>query len=131
MELIQLQNQIKIFENAYKTLEEAFSQSQLSELEKDGVIQRFEYNIELSWKTLKNVLIYEKIDFIFSPREVIKESFKLWFISSIEVWEQHLDVRNQMTHTYSAYHSKNNFLYIEKNYKSIRILLKCLQSKYL
>ncbi|MBT3726362.1 hypothetical protein HOG21_01300 [bacterium] len=40
-------------------------------------MQRFEYTIELSWKTCKMFLIYEKLDFLPAPREIIRESFKL------------------------------------------------------
>jgi len=59
MELERLQKQICFLEKAYKTLEEAMSLKVLSDLEKAGTIQRFEYTIELTWKTLKNILKYE------------------------------------------------------------------------
>lgn len=53
MELIRIKRQILLLEKAYKTLEEAMSLKNYSTLEQDGTIQRFEYTIELSWKTLK------------------------------------------------------------------------------
>ncbi|NCA21862.1 MAG: nucleotidyltransferase, partial [Crocinitomicaceae bacterium] len=49
----------------------------LSQLEKEGIIQRFEFTLELAWKTLKDKmeddgLILDKI----SPKVVIKEAFQ-------------------------------------------------------
>ncbi len=43
------------FENfckAIKQLEVALQQKDFSVLEKDGVIQRFEFTVELAWKTV-------------------------------------------------------------------------------
>lgn len=42
------------FERAFRLLQEAFEKdpSQMSDLEKEGVVQRFEYTFELAWKTL-------------------------------------------------------------------------------
>lgn len=40
------------FERAFRLLREAFEKdpSQMSDLEKEGVVQRFEYTFELAWK---------------------------------------------------------------------------------
>ena len=42
------------FTRAYTQLSQAIGNvDQLSDLEKEGLIQRFEYTFELAWKTLK------------------------------------------------------------------------------
>ncbi|WP_457564683.1 nucleotidyltransferase substrate binding protein [Caminibacter sp.] len=46
-----------------------------TEIEKDGVIQRFEFTIETFWKALRAILLYQGIE-CFSPRNCIKEAFK-------------------------------------------------------
>jgi hypothetical protein len=47
MELIKLQKQILLLEKANQSLEKVFNENKvLNDLEKDGVIQRFEYNVE-------------------------------------------------------------------------------------
>lgn len=49
------------FSKAYKLLNSVFEErniEELSMLEQEGVIQRFEYTYELSWKTLKDYLEY-------------------------------------------------------------------------
>ena len=47
------------FERAFRLLREAFEKdpAQMSDLEKEGVVQRFEYTFELAWKTLKDYLV--------------------------------------------------------------------------
>jgi nucleotidyltransferase substrate binding protein (TIGR01987 family) len=48
----------------------------LNQLEKEGVIQRFEYCFELAWKTTKDYI--EANGFLFAvvmPRQVLKEAY--------------------------------------------------------
>lgn len=90
------------FENllkAFTLLEEAVDAPGLSRLEMEGLIQRFEYTFELSWKTLKDYLEAQGILTNF-PREVIKESFKAGVLKDGETWLEMLEVRNQLSHTY-------------------------------
>ena len=116
MELKKLQRQILLFEKANNSLQKVFvEQENFSELEKDWVIQRFEYTIEISWKTLKKVLEYEQLNFTPAPKEIIRESYKLDYINSLELWDEFLDIRNQMSHVYSDYYSKDNFDFIKLN----------------
>jgi nucleotidyltransferase substrate binding protein (TIGR01987 family) len=44
------------FEQALSQLKSAVAQEPANDLERDGVIQRFEYTIELLWKVAKKVL---------------------------------------------------------------------------
>ncbi len=65
------------FENyhrAFALLREAIEQEKpLTQLEKEGVIQRFEYTMELAWKTLKDYLESENVVFDqITPRAVIR-----------------------------------------------------------
>jgi hypothetical protein len=55
------------FGRAFELLSEALRNgpSALSALEKEGVVQRFEYSLELAWKTLKDYL--EENGHIISP----------------------------------------------------------------
>ncbi len=74
----------------------------LSELEQEGVIQRFEYTWELAWKTLKDYLeneglVLQKI----TPKSVIVAAIEAKIINDHEAWMNALDDRNQMSHVYS------------------------------
>jgi nucleotidyltransferase substrate binding protein (TIGR01987 family) len=88
------------FDKAYKQLEQAIKDFKtLSVLEKEGLIQRFEYTFELAWKTLKDYLEAQEVEANF-PREVIKASFHYGLIEKGEVWMDMLEKRNVLAHTY-------------------------------
>ena len=90
------------FENlrkAFALLDEAAQRPELSRLEKEGLIQRFEYTFELSWKTLKDYLESQGVTATF-PRDVLKEAFRAGVIENGEVWLEMLEKRNQLSHTY-------------------------------
>jgi len=75
----------------------------LSMLEKEGVIQRFEYTFELAWKTLKDYLEEDGVVISpITPRQVIKEAFAAKVISDGAVWVNMLDHRNLLSHTYDS-----------------------------
>ena len=74
---------------------------ELSELEKEGVVQRFEYTMELSWKVMKDYLESENVVFDqVTPRTVIRTAFEANFINDGELWMEMLDARNLMSHEY-------------------------------
>src|SRR5947209_12114929 len=85
------------FDRAYVLLREALERKPeaLSMLEKEGVVQRFEYTFELAWKTLKDYL--EAGGLVISPltpRQVIKEAFAAKVVSDGGIWVRMLDNRN-------------------------------------
>jgi nucleotidyltransferase substrate binding protein (TIGR01987 family) len=91
-------------ESAFGLLEEALTDGtqDLSDLEKEGVIQRFEYTFELAWKTLKDYLEFSGIVMEqVTPRAVIKQAFAAKIISDGEMWITMLEQRNLMSHTYN------------------------------
>jgi len=91
------------FESAFMLLKGAFEKdiTEMSDLEKEGVVQRFEYTFELAWKTLKDYLIYGGIVFDqITPRMVIKEAFAARIIEDGQMWIDMLEQRNLMSHTY-------------------------------
>jgi len=99
------QQRFENFERAFILLRSVFnnkSMGQFSDLEKEGIVQRFEYTFELAWKTLKDYLEYtgtllEQI----TPRYVIKQAFAAKLIEDGQTWVDMLEHRNLMTHTYS------------------------------
>lgn len=95
------------WQQRFDNLAKAFSQlkdavndyENLSTLEKEGLIQRFERTFELSWKTLKDYLASQQETTKF-PREVIKTSFKYEIIDDGDIWMDMLEKRNLFSHTY-------------------------------
>lgn len=88
------------FDKAYKQFDAAVADSEkLSILEKEGLIQRFEYTFELAWKTLKDYLESEELSVNF-PKEVIKTAFQYGIIEDGEIWMDMLEKCNLLAHTY-------------------------------
>ena len=108
------------FERAFLLLREVMQiiqERKLSPLEQEGVIQRFEYTWELTWKVLKDYLEYSGIVFdIIAPRSVIKEAIAAKVIDNGDIWMDALDSRNKMYHTYSYKDFEKIITSIEKNY---------------
>ena len=88
------------FCKAFMQLEKAVQQKIYSELEQDAIIHRFEYTLELAWKTLQDYL--EELGFIDvkGPKLVIKQAFQNNIIANGNFWIEMLDDRNLTTHSY-------------------------------
>jgi nucleotidyltransferase substrate binding protein (TIGR01987 family) len=92
------------FDRAFVLLRDALENgpSALNQLEKEGVVQRFEYSFELAWKTVKDYLEQSGIVFpTVTPRQVLKDAFAAKVIADGQVWVDMLDHRNLLSHTYS------------------------------
>jgi len=105
---------INNFERALKRLEEAVKKAK-DDLDKDGVIQRFEFTIELLWKSFKAILNYLGIE-CYSPRSCIKEAFKAGIIGDDEIILDMLNDRNISSHVYSETTSEEIFRRIKEIY---------------
>lgn len=105
MQDIRWQQRFKNFQRAFSLLREAMEQdiSQFNQLEKEGVIQRFEFTFELAWKVLKDKMEHDglTIDQI-SPRAVVRLAFQAKYIADAEVWLRMIGDRNLMSHTYDS-----------------------------
>lgn len=90
------------YEKALRLLREALADvEKLSELEKEGAVQRFEFTIELAWKTMKDYLEYNGIVLAQSaPKPVVKQAFAAKIITDGQLWIDMLDRRNLLSHTY-------------------------------
>jgi len=97
------QQRFQNFEKAFILLREALEEvDQLSQLEKEGVIQRFEYAFELAWKTLGDYLKFQGMEITENtPRFIIKTAFRAKIIQDGEEWIKMLANRNIMSHQYN------------------------------
>jgi len=110
----ELQHSISILEKAYQTLEEGLKNAD-SDLEKDGVIQRFEYTFELLWKTIK-IFLFDYGIICKSPKECMKSAFKFGIVENEEAFLDMLEDRNRMSHIYSHEDSIEIFKNIKSNH---------------
>ena len=92
------------YSRAFLLLKEAveiMETRELSQLEKEGVVQRFEYTMELSWNVMKDYLESESVVFEqITPRAAIRKAFEAKLIENGDLWMEMLDARNSMSHKY-------------------------------
>lgn len=86
----------KQFENGVNT----YKLRQLSDLEKQGVIQSFEYCFEIGWNLLKDYLNFQGIYEVRGSRDAIRLAFKYGLIDDADVWLDMVSARNLTSHTY-------------------------------
>jgi nucleotidyltransferase substrate binding protein (TIGR01987 family) len=63
---------------------------------RDSVIQRFEFSVELSWKTAKKVMGTPTT----APKDLIREMAQNGYVSDVDTWLRAIDMRNLSSHTY-------------------------------
>ncbi len=92
------------FEKSYRLLASVMDidLNDLSDLEKQGYIQRLEMAFELGWKVMKDYLDFMALDIEYAaPRPVIKSAFAAGLIKDGQAWINMAQDRNLMTHTYN------------------------------
>ncbi|WP_375402666.1 nucleotidyltransferase substrate binding protein [uncultured Sphingomonas sp.] len=79
----------------------ALRAGQLSMLEREGLIQRFEYTWELGWKVMRDYLIDAAYGTkIMVPADVIRAANETGLIKDGDGWIKAQRSRNQMAHEY-------------------------------
>ncbi|WP_022964945.1 nucleotidyltransferase substrate binding protein [Denitrificimonas caeni] len=74
---------------------------ELSDLEKQGLIQVFEFVFELAWNVMKDYFLYQGNPAITGSRDAIRTAFKNGLIADGEGWMEMIKSRNQSAHTYN------------------------------
>lgn len=115
------------FKKAFLKLKDGANKAS-DELGEDGVIQRFEFTYELLWKTLKIFLRAKGVQ-AQTPRDVLKEAFKLEWLENEENFLNMMEDRNKTSHIYDETTSREIFKRIKSSYiPAIEKLLKKLAS---
>jgi nucleotidyltransferase substrate binding protein (TIGR01987 family) len=92
------------FKNAFGSLDEAVLLSRkrsLSDLERQGLIQAFEFTHELAWNLMKDWFDYQGNAEISGSRDATREAFRMGLIQDGEAWMEMIKSRNQSSHTYN------------------------------
>ena len=92
------------FTKALNTLRNAVSlakQRPLSDLEKQGLIQGFEFTHELAWNVLKDYLEEPGYQNIIGSKNASREAFKNALIEDGQAWMDMIKSRNLTSHTYN------------------------------
>lgn len=83
------------FSKAVRQLALAIAQPK-NEFIRDSVIQRFEFSVELAWKTSKKIMGTSTA----APKDIIREMAQSGYIDDVEIWLKSIDQRNLSSHTY-------------------------------
>jgi nucleotidyltransferase substrate binding protein (TIGR01987 family) len=102
MQVVRWKQRFNNYLSAYKLLGEAITLKQPSELETEGLIQRFEYTFELGWKTLKDYLEDQGFAEIIGSKDAIRIAYSNSIISNGEVWMEMIIDRNLTSHLYDS-----------------------------
>ena len=94
----------------------------LSELEMEGLIQRFEYTFELGWKVLQDFLKFKGYEFVQGPNGTLQDGL----ISDHDGWRRMAKARVTTSHTYNE---GDAIQIARKIYEEYSLLLKQLDTK--
>ena len=99
-----MDNQLNISSliNALKTLQVSLESPPKNDLERDGVIQRFEHTLEMSWKIIRKTLLQlGRTEVNNSPKPLFKSAYEEGFIDDVSAWLDFVDAKNKTSHDYS------------------------------
>lgn len=80
-------------------LEESLAQPK-TDITCDSSIQRFEFTLDLAWKTVKTYLEEYRGVRCTSPKGCFREAFQEGLIDNDPFWLELVDLRNETVHTY-------------------------------
>ncbi len=89
------------FSKALSQLTKFIEKGALNELEKQGLIQAFEYTFELAWNTLKDYFEVQGETNIHGSRDAFRLAFKRGLLANGETWMDMIKSRTLTSHTYN------------------------------
>ena len=110
---------IENLERALERLEEALAVSLDNPLAIDGTIQRFEFALELTWKTLRR-LLEVKGRSISLPRDALKEAYAAGWLDDEDKWLEMLRDRNETSQIYNEEMARRIYNNIKTNFPEMR-----------
>ena len=114
---------------ALERLREALQEPEANSLAVDGTIQRFEFVIELYWKTLRRLLADEGI-LANTPRESLQRAYQAQWLMDETAWLEMLQDRNESSHTYDEATARRIYTNIKRNFPELERTYTFLQQRY-
>ena len=103
MDDIRWEQRFKNHQKALARLGEAVKlagERELSNLEKQGLIQTFEFVYELSWNTIKDFYEYQGMVDIQGSRDAFRLAFSKGLVKNGQIWMDMIKSRQLSSHTY-------------------------------
>jgi nucleotidyltransferase substrate binding protein (TIGR01987 family) len=114
---------------ALSRLDESLSFDLSQPLVVDACIQRFEFCIELTWKTLKKCLAVEGIE-ANTPRESVQLAYSVHWINDETAWLSMLKDRNLTSHTYKEDLALEIYHRLPNHFEAMHSLYLLLNSRF-
>jgi nucleotidyltransferase substrate binding protein (TIGR01987 family) len=116
-------------EKAISRLEEAVNEPQVNDFVIDATIQRFEFVIELFWKTLKRLMYIEGIESSTPKDTLIKARENKW-LSDSDIWVQMLRDRNETSHVYNETKAREIYQHVHDYFPELKRVFLALKEKF-
>jgi nucleotidyltransferase substrate binding protein (TIGR01987 family) len=118
---VALEKKFRDFKNALQRLEEAVEKTKENvgkeeyTFFRDSTIQRFEFTLEIAWKSIKQFLLEHDGLECRSPKACMREFFSTGYLDEAQVslLLQMIDDRNLATHTYHESLADEIFSHVE------------------
>jgi nucleotidyltransferase substrate binding protein (TIGR01987 family) len=89
------------YAKALGQLSKFIEKKELNELEKQGLIQAFEYTYELAWNTIKDYFENQGETEIHGSRDAFRLAFKRGLVENGQAWMDMIKSRTLTMHTYN------------------------------
>ena len=80
---------------------------ELSDLEKQGMIQGFEFTFEMAWNVMKDYLEEQGITGIIGSKNAVRHAFNKGLIEDGQIWMDMIESRNLCAHSYDEETAKD------------------------
>jgi nucleotidyltransferase substrate binding protein (TIGR01987 family) len=100
------------YKKALVTLESAVELAKtrkLTDLEKQGTIQGFEFTFEIAWNLMKDFLEEQGITGIIGSKGAVRQAFNKDLLENGQVWMDMIESRNLSSHSYDEATAENLF----------------------
>jgi len=98
---IRWQQRFNNYTKAVSQLQKFIEKGDLNELEKQGLIQAFEYTFELSWNVIRDYYEFQGSEGIQGSRDAFRMAYTRRLISDGEQWQNMVESRIKSSHTYN------------------------------
>lgn len=101
MEDIRWIQRLNNYKKAFFQISKFIEKGELNELEKQGLIQAFEYTYELAWNVIKDYFEDQGETNVSGSKDAFRLAFKRGIIDNGDVWMDMIKSRALTTHTYN------------------------------
>ena len=120
---IRWQQRFKNYQKALRQLERFLKETDLNDMEEQGLIQAFEYTYELAWNTIKDYLVYQGITDVIGSRDAFRIAYNRGLILEGNIWMSMIESRIKSSHTYNEEVAKEILKEIREQYFKLFIQL--------